>query len=91
MPQQSKKFTRDSKRKRESSIKISEPQTFKQELRDVVSQQEANAPSESINATLPSDATPHEECDEEFDERFEDNFNGIDWKHLLEFMKPLRT
>ncbi|KAF2190346.1 hypothetical protein K469DRAFT_481386, partial [Zopfia rhizophila CBS 207.26] len=29
--------------------------------------------------------------DEDFDERFEDNFDGIDWKRLLEFMKPLRT
>ncbi len=90
MPQQSKKITRDSKRKRESSIKISESQTFEQELRDVASQ-EPNVPSESVDAALPSNATPHEECDEDFDERFEDNFDGIDWKRLPEFMKPLRT
>ncbi|KAF2195902.1 hypothetical protein K469DRAFT_682137 [Zopfia rhizophila CBS 207.26] len=76
---QSKKPTKSSKRKRKSSVHISESQTFEQELRDVVSQQELNASLESINTAPPSNAVPYEQSDDDFDERFEDNFDGIDW------------
>ncbi|KAF2178461.1 hypothetical protein K469DRAFT_599693 [Zopfia rhizophila CBS 207.26] len=88
---QSKKPTKSSKRKRKSSVHISESQTFEQELRDVASQQEPNASLESVNAAPPSNAVPYEQSDDDFDERFEDNFNGIEWTRLLEFIKPLHT
>ncbi|KAF2188164.1 hypothetical protein K469DRAFT_465886, partial [Zopfia rhizophila CBS 207.26] len=56
----------------------SESQTFEQELRDVVSQQELNMSLESVNAAPPSNAVPYEQSDDDFDERFKDNFNRID-------------
>ncbi|KAF2189403.1 hypothetical protein K469DRAFT_563680, partial [Zopfia rhizophila CBS 207.26] len=52
--------------------------TFEQELLDVASQMEVNAPLEFVNAALPSNTTPHEEYNKYFYERFKDNFNKID-------------
>ncbi|KAF2188732.1 hypothetical protein K469DRAFT_737472 [Zopfia rhizophila CBS 207.26] len=81
-----KKNTRSARRQRESVNKISESQTFEQELRDVASQRVADAPSESINAAPPSNAPLHPESDTEFDVQFADNFDGIDWQRLQDWI-----
>lgn len=64
-------------------------QTFEQELRDRVDLSPTLEASVAPSAT--NTAPDLKATDEGFDSRFEDNFEGIDWDRIPEFMKPLRT
>lgn len=66
-------------------------QSFELELREQVPEEAIAAPAEaSTRATVASDDN-EEPADDDLDERFADDFNGICWDRLPEFMKPLRT
>lgn len=91
MPKVSKYITKLSQQRRKTINTISESQTFEEELRLVASQRVVDALSESVDAAPPSNEPPHPESDAEFDEQLADNFDGIDWKRLQSYMKPLRT
>jgi hypothetical protein len=46
--------------------------------------------SKAATVAIPED--DHQSSDEDtFDERFADNFEGIDWARLPQYMKPLAT
>jgi hypothetical protein len=63
-------------------------ETFEQELRDRVDLSPALEASVAPSVT---DTAPESDATDDFNARFEDNFDGINWKRLPAFIKPLRT
>ncbi|KAF2180470.1 hypothetical protein K469DRAFT_753183 [Zopfia rhizophila CBS 207.26] len=77
------------KRKRAAESQSDTQFTFKQELRDIAAENLV-PPAASVNAPT-SDGNPPTKEDIENNSLYEDNFDGIDWSQLLEFIKPLTT
>ena len=66
-------------------------QSFELELHEQEPEEAIVVPAEaSTKATIAID-NDNEPADDGFDECFADNFDGICWERLPEFMKPLRT
>ncbi|KAG9185089.1 hypothetical protein G6011_03036 [Alternaria panax] len=77
----SKKRTRDTQATQENI------QTFEEELRSAL----LDAPTDSAAATS-ADALPPNDSDiSSDDERYTDNYDGIQWEAIKQYIKPLRT
>ncbi|KAF2179976.1 hypothetical protein K469DRAFT_797475 [Zopfia rhizophila CBS 207.26] len=77
------------KRKRAAELQLDTQFTFEQELRDIAAENLV-PPAASVDAPT-SDGNPPTKEYVEDDSLYEDNFDGIDWGRLPEFIKPLTT
>jgi hypothetical protein len=75
-----------------TASQATEDAPFESQLRDAVPEDSIQPPAEgSRAATEATSEAIKSEDDGGFDVEFADNFDGIDWKRLPRFMKPLRT
>ncbi|RYN15484.1 hypothetical protein AA0113_g12563 [Alternaria arborescens] len=73
-------------------ISATEDAPFKSQLRDAILEDSIQPLAEGSRAATEATSEAIEsEDDGSFDKEFADNFDGIDWKRLPRFMKPLRT
>ncbi|KAG9384373.1 Dimer-Tnp-hAT domain containing protein [Pyrenophora tritici-repentis] len=82
----------------ELSIRTSPPSQatedapFESQLRDAIPEATIQPPAEGSRAATEATSEAIEGGDDTgFDDEFTDNFDGIDWKRLPRFTKPLRT
>ncbi len=75
-----------------AASQATEDAPFESQLRDAIPEDSIQPPAEGSRAATEATSEAIEsEDDGSFDEEFADNFDGIDWKRLPRFMKPLRT
>jgi hypothetical protein len=74
-----------------AASQATEPPTFESQLRDADPEEATIALSEGSRAATEATVEADVAKNGGFDTRFADNFDGIDWAHLLRFTKLLAT
>ncbi|KAI1519526.1 Dimer-Tnp-hAT domain containing protein [Pyrenophora tritici-repentis] len=75
-----------------AASQATEDAPFESQLRDAIPEATIQPPAEGSRAATEATSEAIEGGDDTgFDDEFTDNFDGIDWKRLPRFTKPLRT